>query len=69
MSMASSCLQVASTSGGYHQSIYSCLTALKDGELGLLQSSLVEARSVTVMSFALAGVVREKLGSGAWEQG
>ena len=41
-----SSLQVAGSEGGYHQSVYSCLTALKDGESNLLQSSLVDARWV-----------------------
>ena len=41
-----SSLQVAGSRGGYHQSVYSSLTALKDGESNLLQSSLADARWV-----------------------
>lgn len=33
-----------SVSGDYHQTLYSCLTALKDGETELLNSSIAEAR-------------------------
>ena len=33
-----------SVSGNYHQTLYSCLTALKDGETELLNSSIAEAR-------------------------
>ena len=33
-----------SPSGDYHQTLYSCLTALKDGETDLLNSSVAEAR-------------------------
>ena len=31
-------------SGGYHQCVYNCITALRDGEPTLLSSSLSEAR-------------------------
>ena len=44
MCILDSSLQVAGSRGGYHQSVYSCLTALKDGESNLLQSSLADAR-------------------------
>ena len=35
---------VLSPSGDYHQTLYSCLTALKDGEIEVLNSSIAEAR-------------------------
>ena len=33
-----------SGSGDYHQTLYSCLTALRDGETELVNSSIAEAR-------------------------
>ena len=35
---------VVTESRGYHQSVYSCLTSLRDGEMKSLQESLEEAR-------------------------
>ena len=37
-------IPATSLSGDYHQTLYSCLTALKDGETELLNSSIAEAR-------------------------
>ena len=34
----------SSRASGYHQTLYSCLTALKDGETDLLNTSIAEAR-------------------------
>ena len=33
-----------SPTGDYHQTLYSCLTSLKDGETEMLNSSIIEAR-------------------------
>ena len=35
-----------SVSGDYHQTLYSCLTALRDGETELVNSSIAEARYI-----------------------
>jgi hypothetical protein len=35
-----------SVSGDYHQTLYSCLTALRDGETELMNSSIAEARYI-----------------------
>lgn len=37
-------LSVAGGKGGYHQSVYNCITALRDGELSTVKSCLAEAR-------------------------
>ena len=35
---------IGSESKGYHQSVFSCLTSIRDGEMTSLQESLKEAR-------------------------
>ncbi len=46
----SSSVQLSPSVNGYHQSIYSCLTALKDGEHDLLVTSLADARWASCLS-------------------
>ncbi len=36
---------------GFHQSVFSCLTSLRDGEMASLQESLKEARSSKLMIY------------------
>ena len=37
-------LHLASGGGEYHQNVFNCITALRDGERSLLENSLSEAR-------------------------
>ena len=36
--------------GGYHQTLYGCLTSLKDGEADLVNTFVTDARSVDMLS-------------------
>jgi len=44
---------VVTDSRGYHQSVYGCLTSLKDGEIKSLQESLEEARYVAALVYLM----------------
>ncbi len=52
----------AGSVGGYHQSVYNCITALRDGELSAVESSLAEARYIrTCMNTNAAALAIECL--------